>query len=58
MAKCGRKGRYTTKQAAERFRASMVARGLWNLPTSNTYRCNYCGGFHAGRVGRVNRGRR
>lgn len=59
MAKCSNglnpKQRFEKKDDAERFRASMVARGSWTLGGSKVYPCNQCGTYHAGRVGAGNR---
>lgn len=58
LRKCAGKRRHATKQEAEAHRRQMVSSGRWRMDRSNTYRCNQCGGFHAGRIGTRNRGRR
>lgn len=57
MAKCGRKRRHLTQKDAENQRTALIKAGKWTPGMSNTYRCNACGGFHAGRMGRPNRGK-
>lgn len=57
LRKCVGKSRYDTKQGAEAHRRSMVRAGIWRLNQTNTYRCNQCDGYHAGHIGRSNRGR-
>ena len=50
------KQRHETRAAAERQRESLIAARIWTRSGSNTYVCSACGGYHAGKVGRVNRG--
>ena len=57
LAKCGLKRRYETQTLAEDQRTHMIKSGRWTKTGSNTYRCNACGGFHAGRLGAANRGK-
>ena len=57
MAKCGRKKRYETQAEAEVARERFIRNRQWRRATSNTYWCNACGGFHAGRMGSRNRGK-
>lgn len=57
MAKCARKKRHETQALAEAQRWGLISAGKWQPGTSNTYRCNQCGGFHAGRMGSSNRGK-
>lgn len=57
MAKCTRKKRHDTQQSAEAQRDRMIRQGRWRRDKTNTYPCNFCGGFHAGRLGRSNRGK-
>lgn len=57
MAKCGRKKRHETQAEAEKQRWGLIRLGAWQVATSNTYECNQCGGFHAGRIGSVHRGK-
>lgn len=57
LAKCARKRRHLTQASAEGQRESLISQGKWTRAASNTYRCNACGGFHAGRIGSPNRGK-
>ena len=57
MAKCTRKKRYVTLQEAQSQRDKMIRQGRWRREATNVYPCNYCGGFHAGRLGALNRGK-
>lgn len=57
LRKCAGKRRHPTRQAAEVHRRQMVRSGRWRLDQTNTYRCNQCGSFHAGRIGTSNRGK-
>jgi hypothetical protein len=57
LAKCARKRRHRTRGEAEAHRMSMVRIGRWTVAGSNTYFCNQCGHFHAGGLGRSNRGK-
>ncbi len=60
MKKCSSgdkpKQRHETRQAAEAQRTSLVKLGRWTMAGSNTYLCNACGFYHAGSLGKVNRG--
>lgn len=56
LAKCGTKIRHPERKGAEDQRSSLVAAGKWQWGTSNVYGCNVCGHYHAGRIGRGNRG--
>mgnify|MGYP007057171796 CR=1 FL=1 len=58
LRKCAGKRQHATKQEAENHRRQMVRSGRWRLDQTNTYRCNQCGGFHSGRIGVRNRGKR
>ncbi len=58
LRKCATKIQHATKQAAEAHRRQMVRSGRWRLDQTNTYWCNQCGSFHAGRIGSSNRGKR
>jgi hypothetical protein len=57
MAKCTRKKRHATLKEAENRRDRMIRQGRWRRDKTNVYPCNYCGGFHAGRLGKSNRGK-
>ena len=48
---------FRTQGEAEGQRMAMIRSGKWTHGTSNTYFCNQCGGFHAGQLGRGNRGK-
>jgi len=58
LAKCGNKRRHETREEAELARRARVAQGVWRMNNTNSYRCNQCGFFHIGHVGRIFRGRR
>ncbi len=47
---------FASRKAAESFRTSMITAGRWRAEATNTYHCNWCGNYHAGRLGRVSRG--
>jgi hypothetical protein len=51
------KAKFLTQAAAEAFRTSLVKLGRWTYGGSNTYWCNQCGFYHAGKLGRANRGK-
>lgn len=51
------KAQHATQAQAETQRAHMVRAGKWTWNGSNTYFCNQCGWYHAGRLGPANRGR-
>lgn len=57
LAKCGRKIRHPTQVDAERQRRSLIRSGMWKAGSSNTYFCNQCGAWHAGRMKGSPRGR-
>lgn len=57
MAKCARKRRHETQELAEKHRQALIKAGVWRAATSNTYFCNNCGGYHAGRMGGTPRGK-
>lgn len=48
---------HPTQALAEAQRSRMIASGKWQPSASNTYFCNQCGGYHAGRIGNASRGR-
>jgi predicted RNA-binding Zn-ribbon protein involved in translation (DUF1610 family) len=48
---------HATQAAAEGQRSGMIAAGRWTRGNSNTYFCNQCGWYHAGKLGRSNRGK-
>jgi hypothetical protein len=50
------KQQFADRAAAESFRISMVVRRMWRLQDTNTYPCNQCQKWHAGRMGSNNRG--
>lgn len=60
MRKCSTRGRpktrHETQADAESQRRYLVSVGKWTLAMSNTYHCDVCGFWHAGRI-TVNRGR-
>lgn len=60
MKKCSSGGKpkkqHPNREEAEKQRRSLIEIGVWTWSGSNTYACNCCGFFHAGRVGSVNRG--
>lgn len=61
MKKCsnGRapKKQHPSQAEAEKQRGQLIARGVWTSGGSNTYFCNQCGWWHAGSLGRANRGK-
>jgi hypothetical protein len=61
LAKCSSGGKpkksHATLELAEAMRSAMIAKGKWTAAGSNAYWCNQCGGYHAGRVGSVHRGK-
>lgn len=61
LAKCSSRNRpkqsHPTQAEAEKQRQGLIAAGIWTAAGSNTYPCNQCGGYHAGSVGRSNRGK-
>jgi hypothetical protein len=48
---------FQNQTLAEELRAAMVAAGKWTWAGSNTYFCNQCGRYHAGSLGKGNRGK-
>jgi rubrerythrin len=60
LKKCSSNGkpkkRYDTQAEAEKQRSGLIRMGVWKVGNSNTYFCNQCGGYHAGKLGRSNRG--
>lgn len=61
LKKCSSQGRpkkqHRTQAEAEEQRANLVKIGRWTWGNSNTYWCNQCGFWHAGKLGRANRGK-
>lgn len=57
LAKCGRKKRHPNQDQAEDQRRAMISAGRWRADGSNTYWCNQCGSWHAGRVKGAPRGK-
>ena len=57
LAKCARKRQHLTQELAERQRASLIKAGVWRPASSNTYWCNVCGHWHAGRMNGTPRGK-
>lgn len=61
LAKCSSRGRpkkaHATQRLAEEQRWSLIKAGKWRADKTNTYFCNECGGWHAGSLGRANRGK-
>lgn len=51
------KQKHATQDLAEKQRSSMISAGIWKASGSNTYWCNQCGGYHAGAMGKNNRGK-
>jgi hypothetical protein len=51
------KKQHATQEEAEGQRAQLIGRGVWTAGGSNTYFCNQCGWWHAGSLGRANRGK-
>jgi hypothetical protein len=50
------KKQHATQTEAEGQRAQLIAAGIWKASGSNTYFCTCCGWWHAGSLGRANRG--
>jgi hypothetical protein len=61
MKKCSSQGKpkqqHPTQESAEGQRASLIAAKIWTKGGSNTYFCNQCGWYHAGKLGAANRGK-
>jgi hypothetical protein len=57
LAKCARKRRHPTQGDAEKQRHGLIKIGVWRADRSNTYWCNVCGHWHAGRMNGTPRGR-
>jgi hypothetical protein len=57
LAKCGRKKRHPTQGDAEEHRRKLIRIGIWQPSRSNTYFCNQCGSWHAGRTKNMPRGK-
>lgn len=61
LAKCSSRGkpkkRHPTQDEADEQRQNLIRAGIWRPANSNTYFCNQCGSWHAGRLGRSNRGK-
>ena len=61
LKKCSSRGKpkkqHATQEAAEGQRWGLIRAGKWKAHTSNTYFCNQCGWYHAGELGRANRGK-
>lgn len=57
LAKCGRKMRHQTQTKAEEHRQKLIRAGIWWAGNSNTYFCNQCGSWHAGRLKDTPRGK-
>lgn len=57
LAKCARKKRHPTQADAEDHRQRLVDIGRWRAASSNTYFCNVCGHWHAGRTNGSPRGK-
>lgn len=57
LAKCARKKKHATQAEAEKHRQGLIKAGTWKSASSNTYFCNQCGGYHAGRVNGSPRGK-
>jgi len=51
------KKQHATQEEAEGQRSQLIAAGVWKASSSNTYFCNQCGWWHAGSLGKANRGR-
>jgi hypothetical protein len=60
LKKCSSNGRpkkaHPTQAEAEGQRWALIKLGKWTPGNSNTYWCGECGGYHAGKLGRANRG--
>lgn len=52
LAKCARKKRHPTQAEAEKQRQGLIRSAGWKAANSNTYFCNQCGHWHAGRMKR------
>lgn len=57
LAKCSRKVRHPSQAKAEEHRRYMIRVGMWRAGSSNTYPCNQCGCWHAGRMKGAPRGK-
>lgn len=57
LAKCARKMRHPSQAEAEEHRQHLIRMRRWTPAGSNTYFCNQCGSWHAGRVKGVPRGK-
>jgi rubrerythrin len=57
LAKCGRKKRHPDQARAEKHRQNLIRAGIWRAASSNTYFCNQCGNWHAGRIKGAPRGK-
>jgi hypothetical protein len=61
LAKCSSRNKpkksYPTQTEAEAQRWSLINAGIWRADKTNTYFCSQCGGWHAGTMGRSNRGK-
>jgi hypothetical protein len=61
LAKCSSRGRpkraFATQAEAEGQRWALIHAGKWKAHQTNTYFCNQCGGYHAGTMGKGNRGK-
>ena len=51
------KQRFETQREAEDYRLAQIARGRWRAESTNSYHCNWCGGYHTGRLGKAHRGK-
>lgn len=61
LAKCSSRGKpkksHPTQDGAEGQRWGLIKAGIWRPDKTNTYFCGQCGGWHAGTLGRANRGK-
>lgn len=61
LKKCSSQGKpktqHQTQAEAEGQRSILIEAGKWTRGNSNTYFCNQCGWYHAGKLGRSNRGK-
>lgn len=57
LVKCAGKIRHKTRAEAEAHRQGLILIGRWTAAGSNSYWCNQCMHFHAGSIGRSNRGK-
>lgn len=61
LAKCSSRGRpkksHPTQALAEAQRWGLIRVGKWRAGATNTYFCGQCGGWHAGSLGKANRGK-